>query len=80
LRGRTHKTKPRQVCTLILFSVKGIPLSIYPSIHPSPWGRVLLEKLTVTQLVKKLVFYGTQRFMTEFIRAGKGIPIRKRTV
>jgi hypothetical protein len=26
---------------------------------PTPWSRVLLEKLTVTQLVKKLqVFYG----------------------
>jgi hypothetical protein len=32
-----------------------------------PWSRVLLEKLTVCQLVKKFpAFYGTQRFITAF--------------
>jgi hypothetical protein len=32
-----------------------------------PWSRVLLEKLTDTQLVKKLpAFYGTERFITVF--------------
>ena len=32
---------------------------------PSPWSRVLLEKLTVSQLVKKFpAFYGTRRFIT----------------
>jgi len=36
----------------------------------TPWRRVLLEKLTVTQLVKKLpIFYGTWRFITMFTRA-----------
>jgi len=31
----------------------------------TPWSRVLLEKLIVTQLVKKFpTFYGTQRFIT----------------
>jgi len=36
----------------------------------TPWSRVLPEKLTVTQLVKKfLVFYGTRRFITVFTRA-----------
>jgi hypothetical protein len=31
----------------------------------TPWRRVLLEKLTGLQLVKKFpIFYGTQRFMT----------------
>jgi hypothetical protein len=31
----------------------------------TPWSRVLLEKLIVTQLVKKFpTFYGTQRFFT----------------
>ena len=32
-----------------------------------PWSRVLLEKLTGSQLVKKLsAFYGTRRFITSF--------------
>ena len=33
----------------------------------TPWCRVLLEKLTVLQLVKKFpAFYGTRRFITAF--------------
>jgi len=36
----------------------------------TPWGRVLLEKLTGFQLVKKSpAFYGTQRFITAFTSA-----------
>jgi hypothetical protein len=36
----------------------------------TPWSRVLLEKLTGFQLVKKLpTFYGTQRFITAFTSA-----------
>jgi len=36
----------------------------------TPWSRVLLEKLTVTQLVKKFsAFYGTRRFITVFTTA-----------
>ena len=36
----------------------------------TPWNRVLLEKLTGWQLVKKfLVFYGTRRFIIAFARA-----------
>jgi hypothetical protein len=32
-------------------------------IKKTPWNRVLLKKLSVTQLVKKFpAFYGTQRF------------------
>ena len=35
------------------------------------WSRVLLEKLTGSQLVKKFpAFYGTQRFIIAFRRAG----------
>ena len=35
-----------------------------------PWNRVLLEKLTGLQLVKKLpTFYGTRRFITVFTSA-----------
>jgi hypothetical protein len=36
----------------------------------TPWSRVLLEKLTGSQLVKKFyVFYGTRKFITAFTRA-----------
>jgi hypothetical protein len=36
----------------------------------TPWSRVLLEKLTGFQLVKKLpTFYGTRRFITAFTNA-----------
>jgi hypothetical protein len=36
----------------------------------TPSSRGLLEKLTVSQLVKKFpAFYGTQRFITAFTRA-----------
>jgi len=36
----------------------------------TPWSRLLLEKLTVLQLVKKfLPFYGTRRFITAFTSA-----------
>ena len=35
-----------------------------------PWSRVLLEKLTVSQLVKQFpTFDGTRRFITTFTRA-----------
>ena len=36
----------------------------------TPWSRILLEKLTGSQLVKKLpAFYGTRRFVTAFASA-----------
>jgi hypothetical protein len=36
----------------------------------TPWSRGVLEKLTVSQLVKKFpAFYGTRRFITTFTRA-----------
>jgi len=36
----------------------------------TPWSTVLLEQLTVTQLVKKfLAFYGTRRFIAAFTNA-----------
>jgi len=36
----------------------------------TPWSRVLLEKLTGSQLVKKFpAFYGTRKFITAFISA-----------
>jgi hypothetical protein len=40
-----------------------------PTNEPTPWTRVLLEKLTITQPVKNFtVFYGTRRFITVFSR------------
>jgi hypothetical protein len=45
------------------FSTDELPLIL------TPWSRGLLEKLTVSQLVKKLpAFYGTPRFITAFTR------------
>jgi hypothetical protein len=36
----------------------------------TPWSRGLLEKLTVSQLVKKFpAFYGTRSFNTAFTKA-----------
>ena len=36
----------------------------------TPWSRVLLKKLTGSQVVKKFpIFYGTQRFITAYTRA-----------
>ena len=41
----------------------------------NPWSRVLLEKLTGSQLVKKFpTFYGTRMFITAFTRA-RHLPI-----
>ena len=48
---------------------------LYTALYPftylrTPWSRVLLEKLTGSQLVKKFpAFYGTRRFITVFISA-----------
>jgi len=37
--------------------------------QPTPWSRVILEKLTVTQpIMKFLAFYATQRFIIVFTR------------
>jgi hypothetical protein len=43
-------------------------LTHQPTNQPTLWSRVL-DKLTVTQLVKKFVFYGTRRFITAFTTA-----------
>jgi hypothetical protein len=43
---------------------------IQPTNWLTPWSRDLLEKLTVTELVKKLpASYGTRRFVTAYTRA-----------
>jgi hypothetical protein len=42
----------------------------------TPWSRVLVEKLTGSQLVKKfLAFYGTWRFITAFTSAPPPVPV-----
>jgi hypothetical protein len=42
----------------------------------TPWSRVLLEKLTGPQLVKKFpTFYGTRRFITTFTSAQPPVRI-----
>jgi hypothetical protein len=46
------------------------PSNIAIKIYLTPWRRGLLEKLTVSQLVKKFpAFYGTRRIITSFTRA-----------
>ena len=46
------------------------PINIRLPMLLTPWGRVLLQKLTGFQLVKKFpVFNGTRRFITAFTRA-----------
>jgi hypothetical protein len=53
-----------------LFTVTSIPNRRWGITKLTPWSRGLLEKLTVSQLVKKFpAFYGTQRFITAFTRA-----------
>jgi hypothetical protein len=48
----------------------------HPLTHSlTPWSRVLYEKLTALQLVKKLpAFYGTRRFITAFTSARQLYP------
>ena len=45
-------------------------LTNQPTNRPTPWSRVILEKLTVSQLVTKLPpYYGTQRFIAAYTTA-----------
>jgi hypothetical protein len=47
-----------------------LPFTYLPTYLLAPWIRVLLEKLTSSQLVKKFTaFYGTRRFITAFTSA-----------
>jgi hypothetical protein len=54
-----------------LFRHNNVYLCVYNVSHLlTPWSRVLFEKLTGLQLVKKsLAFYGTRRFITPLINA-----------
>jgi hypothetical protein len=52
------------------YSVQTSCSHIHEKDLPTPWSIVLLQKLRVTQLVKKYpTFYGTQSFITVFTRA-----------
>ena len=52
------------------FSVRIRKRGFINSTIPTPWGSVLLEKLTGLQVVKKFqAFYGKKRFITAFITA-----------
>jgi hypothetical protein len=54
--------------SIALRDKKKLDRSVYGGL--TPWSRGLLEKLTVSQLVKKFpAFYGTRRFITAFTRA-----------
>jgi len=45
-------------------------LTYFPSYLLTQWSRVLPEKLTGSQLLKKFpAFYGTRRFINAFINA-----------
>jgi len=54
------------VCLLLTYLLN----TYFLSYLLTPWNRVLLEKLTGSQLVKKfLAFYGTRKFITAFTSA-----------
>jgi len=53
-------------CPKLLVYITLLGFMIY---YLTPWSEVLLEKLTVTELVKKFsTFYGTRRFITVLTR------------
>jgi len=64
-----HKGCTEVTQTFILYLYQALMSDILTFLL-TPWSRVLLEKLTGSQLVKKfLTFYGTWRFITAFINA-----------
>jgi hypothetical protein len=69
-----------EVCILKRYSVRILRSKLYFATFTgrrtydcyclTPWSRVLLEKMTVTQLAKKFpAFYATRKFITVFTRA-----------
>jgi len=56
------------VCRICCYLLT-LPTYLLTNLH-TPWNRVLLDKLTSSQLLKKFpVFYGTPRFLTAFASA-----------
>jgi hypothetical protein len=75
---RSGITKCEAVMQVLLQCVKLIEmlaLTDWLTDWLTPWSRVLLEKLVVTQIVKKFsAFYGTRRFITVFTRTSHKSP------
>jgi len=72
--SRWLPTRIIQTCTVRKIYLKTplilSPRKAYATYLLTPWSRVLLEKLTGLQLVKKFpVFYGTRRFITALTSA-----------
>jgi hypothetical protein len=76
IRLSCHTAADNHATTLLPPSLSPFIPSLYSIIHVgyllTPRSRVLLEKLTGFQLVKKFsAFYGTRRFITEFTSASQ---------
>ena len=57
-------------CDVLRFRIKGLPYLLIP------WSRVLLEKLTGCQLVKKFTaFYGTRMLIIAFTSARPTVSV-----
>jgi hypothetical protein len=65
------KKKLREECEYVLQADSAsVSVPSYLTYLLTPWSRVLLEKLTSSQLAKKFpAFYGTRRFITAFTSA-----------
>jgi hypothetical protein len=51
-------------------SISAGMIILAPTNQPTPWSRVLLEKLRVTHVIKEFyTFYRTQRFIIMYTRA-----------
>ena len=69
IRGRGQTGQSQRPLFLILLR-KRLKMEDLFTYLLTPWSRVLLEKLTGLQLVKKFpAFYGTRRFITAFTSA-----------
>ena len=63
---KIHQYVSQGLCPLGL-KTSMLDISMHIACLLTLWSRVLLEKLTSSQLVKKFpTFYGTQRFVTAF--------------
>jgi len=69
-----HILQRYSTCTLYIYTLRAVPKHMFRPLsnvglklinQPTPLSRVLLEKLTVSQLVTKFgALYGTRRFIT----------------
>jgi hypothetical protein len=62
-----HKTEKKSLNIISRYSI--LSQIVHGQIDLNPWSGVLLEKLTVPQLVKNFpLFYGTRKFITALTR------------